>query len=54
MSFKVRPESAAILTAEDHSVLHAIYQHRCLNEEQLSRFFIQDWMMGKMGIRWIG
>lgn len=54
MSFKVRPESAAILTAEDHSVLHAIYQHRCLNEEQLSRFFYSGLDDGKMGIRWIG
>lgn len=49
MSFKVRPESAAILTAEDHSVLHAIYQHRCLNEEQLSRFFYSGLDDGKNG-----
>lgn len=49
MSFKVRPESSAILTPEDSAVLHAIYRHRCLSEEQLTGYFYFALDDGKNG-----
>lgn len=49
MSFGVRPEAIAVLTAEDHAVLHAIYQHRCLSEEQISHFFYANLDNGENG-----
>ena len=36
MSFKVDAEIADMITPDDHNALHAIYQHRCLNEQQLT------------------
>lgn len=38
MSFKVDAEIADMITPDDHNALHAIYQHRCLNEQQLTRY----------------
>ena len=49
MGFGVRPEAVAVLTAEDHAVLHAIYRHRCLSEEQITNFFYGNLDNGKNG-----
>lgn len=38
MSVKVNPEIADMITPDDHNALHAIYQHRCLNEQQLTKY----------------
>lgn len=38
MGVKVNSEIADMITPDDHNALHAIYQHRCLNEQQLTKY----------------
>lgn len=45
--YRVKPEALAMLTPEDRKVLHGIYKHRCLNEEQLAKYFYQHLDDGK-------
>ena len=38
MSIKVDSEVADMITPDDHNAMHTVYRHRCLNEEQLTKY----------------